>query len=184
MTRFLVPVRDQGQAGLVRLVNARQMKLTVEPISELQSPAGRAVRAALLTAATTSVVYLVFILYEEARREKLKLDIEELNEKLRNLEVKGESGAEEQRAALKNVSRYKILLLARLSDYSKELDFWRDTIRKILYQATHEAKTAETIITQVSQSLKTYGTHDRHSDDFEVITTLATMISAAEKQDS
>lgn len=56
-----------------------------------------------------------------------------------------------------------ILYLARLGDYSKELNFWRDTIRKITYNSTNKNNGTESIIDIVTKSLKTYRT--RGTDD-------------------
>ena len=66
--------------------------------------------------------------------------------------------------------RIKILLLARLSDYSKELTFWRDTIRKILYSMSKTGKkAAEEVIKEVTATLKTHSTLSESEDDFETI---------------
>jgi len=42
--------------------------------------------------------------------------------------------------------RVRLVLLARLSDYSKELDFWRDTIRRVLMTEGLDKNRTETII--------------------------------------
>lgn len=63
-------------------------------------------------------------------------------------------------------------LLARITDYSRELQFWRDTIRKVLYGVNFDEKSVDDIISNVSLVLKTYTTQEVKVD-FEVVRELA-----------
>lgn len=71
----------------------------------------------------------------------------------------------------------QILLQAKLNDYSKELSFWRNTIRKILYNESSKYPNKEKIFEVVSESLKTYQTHETHKHDFETLKVLSRMIN-------
>jgi hypothetical protein len=75
-------------------------------------------------------------------------------------------------------SRHKILLLARLSDYSKELSFWQDTVRKILYQQTGSGQSAEKLIEEIRNSLGTYTTKKGVEDDLNTVKVLADMLNS------
>ncbi|KQU24983.1 hypothetical protein ASG65_16790 [Bacillus sp. Leaf13] len=77
----------------------------------------------------------------------------------------------------------QILLLAKLNDYRKELNFWRDTIRKIIYQLPNGDSKAEQLIKIVSKSLKTYQTHEKQEHDFEALKVLSKMIRDMEQDD-
>lgn len=70
-----------------------------------------------------------------------------LNEKVFNLE----------RRSLK----LKLLYTARISDYKKELSFWRDTIRKVINNET----TSEKVIDEITTNLKTYKTLETLEND-------------------
>ena len=73
--------------------------------------------------------------------------------------------------------RYKTLMLARLADYSKELEFWRDTVRKVLYTALGDNKAADKLIESVSSNLKTYQTRSRTDIDFSTVEALARLLA-------
>jgi hypothetical protein len=67
--------------------------------------------------------------------------------------------------------------MARLSDYAKELSFWRDTIRKILVEQGQTLKDTDTIINNVTKSLKTYSTKALEDiESFESIKIAASLI--------
>ncbi|MCT9858231.1 hypothetical protein P2R64_00185 [Priestia megaterium] len=74
-----------------------------------------------------------------------------------------------------------ILLQARLNDYRKELSFWRDTVRKSLYQLYNGEEKASELFKIVSKSLKTYQTHEKNDHDFETIKVLSKMINDIDK---
>jgi hypothetical protein len=80
--------------------------------------------------------------------------------------------------------RIKILLLARISDYAKELQFWRDTVRKVLYQTSHEQSTSEKLINQVTQALGTHTARTGETLDFDVIKAAAGILSTTGSQGS
>ncbi|USK64845.1 hypothetical protein [Peribacillus frigoritolerans] len=77
----------------------------------------------------------------------------------------------------------KILLLAKLNDYRKELSFWRDTIRKIIYQLPNGENKAEQLVKIVSKSLKTYQTHEKQENDFESLKVLSKMVRDFDEDD-
>jgi hypothetical protein len=79
-----------------------------------------------------------------------------------------------------SLSRIKVLLLARLADYAKELEFWRNTMAKFVLAAGGVKQDVEIINKQVTDSLKTFGTRGRGADDFEAIKALAGMLQRAE----
>jgi DNA repair exonuclease SbcCD ATPase subunit len=82
----------------------------------------------------------------------------ELQEQVASAHTELQQAVGEQERLHKELGRINVLMMARLSDYAKELDFWRDTIRKILYQGKGETLTAEGVVRQVTQTLKTYST--------------------------
>ena len=54
--------------------------------------------------------------------------------------------------------RIKIRFVKTISDYAKELEFWKDTIRKILYESNKNKIESEDIFKMVTLNLKTYNT--------------------------
>ncbi|MFJ3386826.1 hypothetical protein [Lysinibacillus sp. NPDC086135] len=82
-----------------------------------------------------------------------------------------------------NNLKKQILLQAKLNDYSKELNFWRNTIRKMLYTNSNKTNISEEIFDIVSKSLKTYQTNERTNHDFEALKVLSKMIKDIEDSD-
>jgi hypothetical protein len=134
----------------------------------------------------------------EQNNDELKKAHEELRESVSKTEEDHRGIREQQNDLMKRIReqeremeefqlasrKQKILLLARLNDYSKELTFWRDTIRKILYQAKVGDGTAETVIRQVTDSLHTYSTMDSRATsefDFKTIEIMASYLEANRK---
>ncbi|MGD6962722.1 hypothetical protein ACQCVB_11005 [Fictibacillus phosphorivorans] len=76
----------------------------------------------------------------------------------------------------------QILLTARLNDYRKELNFWRNTIRKILYKQTNGENSADNLFKLISKSLKTYQTNEKHIPDFEALKVLSEYIKDIDKE--
>ena len=58
--------------------------------------------------------------------------------------------------------------ISRISDYSKELEFWKDTVRKILLSGGIGKEPAEETLTSVVALLRTYGTQGRAEDSVRV----------------
>lgn len=188
VTRLLVPISDQDVAELVRLVNAEQVRLAIERVEGLERPISLAMKDALVTATIYAAIVAIGLFRFYAQLSDLREQSEAWSKKLdeavaeqREVELRvaaAQAESEEQASELANkLRRIQILMSARLSDYSKELTFWRDTIRKILYQATGDSKASETVINHVTETLRTYGTRSGTADDFETINVLAGILS-------
>ncbi len=95
------------------------------------------------------------------------------NERLQGAEERIEEIRKETDEVKKLYERKKAILIRRVSDYSKELEFWRNTIRKVLYDRLSTEKEAEIIITHVTNRLGTYGTRDSSAEEYETIEAMA-----------
>lgn len=67
--------------------------------------------------------------------------------------------------------------LVRVSDVQKELSFWRDTVRKLLYDSQNKFQTADKLIETVTATLKTYTTRDHSNEKMDEVLYLAQLIS-------
>lgn len=189
ITRLLIPTANQNEAELFRVVNAKQVGLAIEPVEHIQSPIVSALEKELFSAAVTSILFgllmLGFLASGARIEERLKEQVQESKQESQALNARVTKLTQNTEEVRKNFYRVKVLLFARLSDYSKELDFWRDTIRKILYQTTGENTTSEMVISQVTRTLKTYGTLRGDSvEDFEAIKVLAGILSDSREPES
>ncbi|MFH1486810.1 MAG: hypothetical protein ABIH46_12130 [Chloroflexota bacterium] len=181
VTRIMIPTGHSGKGALPEVVNARAMGLATLQVRDIRGPWVKMLEEALLMAGLYAVLIFFASVYLFRRMAGLEdelasamADSKKMKQHLRELSSQIEG----------NFGRLKVLLLARLNDYSKELSFWRDTIRAILYSFTGDDKSSETVIDQVTKTLKTYGTKEFSHEDFEVIKVLANMMTRERKSES
>lgn len=113
-----------------------------------------------------------------ALKAELEKDQAQTNKECDRLTKQSEEMRQSFEDAEKGFRRANLLLLARLSDYAKELTFWRDTLRKAIYQSTKDRNSAEALIRTVTKGLRTYSTLGKNSGiaDFENLKLLARYI--------
>ena len=59
----------------------------------------------------------------------------------------------------------------------RELSFWRDTVRKMLYNSQSEFQTADKVIETVTSTLKTYTTRKLGDENMDELLYLAQLIA-------
>jgi hypothetical protein len=207
LTRLLIPIASEGDARLVELLNGAELNLKPVPAANVSYPILIVLRDAAISALFTTVLYTIFVywLYDrlDRRDRQLKETREETDRQLKEMReeldkfradatagfdrLRADATAENSRlqANLSTVgnsnSRLRILLLARLADYAKELDFWRNTMAKLVLTAGGSKQDVEAINKQITESLKTFTTRSRAADDFDTITAVASMLHRAEE---
>lgn len=113
----------------------------------------------------------------DERTRKSKADMEE---KTQGLQAELANVRSEMRA---DTLRRQIYLLARLHDYSRELSFWRDTIRKLLTSGGN-VPSPDKVCEQVTASLRTFGTLDQKIlNDFEAIKIGAELLNRGKRNE-
>lgn len=71
----------------------------------------------------------------------------------------------------------RLYLLTHISQLHKELSFWHDTVRKMLYNSQNEFQTADKVIEAVTSTLKTYTTRKRSEEKMDELLYLAQLIA-------
>lgn len=192
VTKLLIPIVSQTEAEDVAVVNARQVRLNVEPTQGVQSQSSIAFQRALLNSTITIVIYVVFLLWQTGQSREMTKELEKIRSETKDWEKKLEDARSESERirtvefpkVQKSLRKANLLTISRLSDYARELDFWRDTIRKFMYQATGDSNVAEKLIKEITENLKTYSTLYKPSPsvDFESIQILAKYIQENEQE--
>lgn len=172
--RIIIPIPNTADASTVKIVNANDSGLTVQNDSNLASPIKKALATALMIAVIYTIANLILGYYTDRRIASLEKATDLV--RAETSELKRDLGKAKTLTA-----KQKILLLSRISDYSKELNFWRDTIRALLITRGAEKKSAEQIISGVTESLKTYGTRPSPFR-FDEITVVAALLRDSEKE--
>lgn len=91
-------------------------------------------------------------------RNRLDEKIKEVRRENDKIEKRLDKTEEEGKELENQLRRIKIRFVKTISDYAKELEFWKDTIRKILYESNKNKIESEDIFKMVTLNLKTYNT--------------------------
>lgn len=117
---------------------------------------------------------------QRARVQELKKEAEELKKE----QEKANSEIKEMRLKCEKIEgrqvKIRVLLEAKLRDYRLELDFWRDTIRKMLYKGVNNQLSSEELLDTVTDTLKTYQTRTKKSFDLDAISLMAQVVKGEE----
>jgi hypothetical protein len=178
-TEIIIPTGKTN--GCCVIVNAEALRLTDTSDTKPTDPLMESLYRGIQTALIYSFFFAIVVFYQKSQ-------VNDLRDKLDKFEEKHGTFAENSKKRLEEVQsdaneirssygRMKAILIRRVADYSKELEFWRNTIRKVLYERLSDKSEAESLISMITTKLETYGTRARHADEMETIESLARNIS-------
>lgn len=184
VSRIFVPLPDTAVPGSVRLANLEAAGLSLRMDDRLESP----LRNALFSAFFVALLYAAFeaiSAYLLSRRQKeLSKKMDELNEKHHAASTeskKAHESIEKDVDRLRTLlSKQRLLLQARLNDYSKELSFWRNAVRTLLLQSGASPEVGESLVERVTSELKTFGTRAETEKQFETLRIAGRWLAEAE----
>lgn len=87
-----------------------------------------------------------------------------------------ESDAQRKRSK-KDTQELRSYMLTIILQLRRELSFWRDTVRKMLYNSQSEFQTADKVIETVTSTLKTYTTRKLGDENMDELLYLAQLIA-------
>jgi hypothetical protein len=170
----------------VRLSNAKAKDLSVVMGSHTLSRERLVSRRIFPAFMVYVVLYTIYLIIDEARRFKLLSRVERSAQKARQDMQIFEKKLEKQCAEINKTDvatkRIKLTLLRRLTEMERELSFWRNTIRKLVYKwGETESKRVEKLFSLVRATLKTYTTDRPYSKDLEERKTLEEELGILDK---
>lgn len=195
-TSLLIPVASEQAAELVQSLNAKELRFQIQSWSDLRDPTILIRTSAAISLGLYSLFWGLFYYWFSSRLNKMDLNMSEGKKEFESTMEKSkrefESGAEALSQALEKseaklsealnvATRMRLLLVKRIADYSKELTFWQDTIRKVLYESTRNKDTADKLINAVTANLNTYSTRHDSIQDFDLIAQMADFMSSSER---
>lgn len=173
VTRIFIPLPQGPGVAQVRIANTEATGMAFRADDQLESP----LKKALASAVVVALLYTIFTVVSTylARREtrEMRERQDELTKELRTVK-------ERMDAVNNNIAKQRILLQARLSDYSKELNFWRNTIKQLVLTRGGSAESVDALIEKVTRSLGTHGTK-APAEGFDSIRIAAGWLAEAEK---
>lgn len=113
--------------------------------------------------------------------EKNRAELQAQKEKMETMQKIAEQSSIEyerrQESAKKDLRELRSYFITQNSQLRKELSFWRDTIRKLLYASKNEFQTADKIIDIVTSTLRTYTTREGSDENMDELLYLAQLIA-------
>lgn len=190
-TRVMIPLSSASDLQQFSLPNATELKYGVDWYDAPQDPWEPTLRELTMMPIAYAVLYGVvtyfFIGYFQSTLDKSKKEREEEGKKLEDFKVDLEKRNTDWTArdeklkhqladVLTRQARYRVYLLSRISHYSRELEFWRNTARRIILSGGLGKESAEAFVEKVTTTLKTWGTKGTASD-FDTILETARMLT-------
>ena len=190
-TTILIPLHQDSQC--CEFANLDRLQLTENNGLYLDPPLLAAFKRGFEIAFIFMLIYIPITIYvfQKLRETSTKLDeshdkIEEASNKIKDLQdsvtiehrkIRRKSHKEIAKVHLRS-AKIKATLVRTISDYSKELNFWKDTIRKMLYDLSVDTKTADRLFESITDTLETYRTQSRIANDAEATLKLVKELNA------
>ena len=178
ITRILIPLDKMG-ANKFYVVNKKD--LNVKVIDGIHTSSGFYIsfKEQIIPLLISLLIMGLFTYYFINDASKTRLKIQTWATKFEKNEVKFKR---EQTEIRNLIAKARILNAARLSDYAKELNFWRDTIRKILYLNSESKIVADELFSTVTDMLKTYNTRSLNAtNDIKLIDAMSKVLNFREE---
>lgn len=161
-------------------------KVKVSSFDTMKRPIIEQLPYFLISITAYAIIIFILTLWQEKRRNE-KIDhyitisnsskeaYNDLKESIKNERTQLNKVQDELKQTRDDFTKKQILNSAKLNDYSKELNFWRNTIRKVLYELPDGEEKADKVLKSISSSLKTYQTQNQEFD-FEALRILSKML--------
>jgi ribosomal protein S13 len=184
VTRLFIPAASERDAALVRIVNGETLGISNKREDALASPLQRSVLTGLFIAFVYAIVAFFVVRHDLRVEKRMSEKFDQVKKELDDARVVQSELRTEYNIDIKRldtrVAKTRLLLQARLFDYAKELEFWRNTVRTLLMQGGKSEKVADTLIEKVVRDLNTHGTNSSVKD-YEAIQVAARWLAETEK---
>lgn len=174
-------------------INYKQKNGSFFPAGTVRDVVEDAVYSSLIAAIAGVVIIFPFIIYFSNKLNSLGEKLKETKElrdeegrKLLNIHENLKKDAEDLRERLQIVknqaAKTNVLLHARISDYARELDFWRNTIKSLVVKGGGDMRSSEKIIETITEKLGTYQTSSKSRFNFDYIKVAAEILGTANRE--
>jgi hypothetical protein len=162
ITSIFLPMEDVSHQ--IDIIEDNKIKSS--NYNELTSPLKSAVNEAMIS----SVIYGVLLgIVSFFLVGKINKDSKKQLAEVKNLRKKNEENSENIKEVKKVSAKIQAMNLLKIRDYRKELDFWRNLIKKLLYDTTNKSfKRAKDLIENITSELKTYSTREKTLFNYEL----------------
>lgn len=149
----------------------------VEYTNSSKSPLKKSLPSLIIMCLYYTLAIGIYSYYSLRKIHQNTITLQETKQQIQMLQdevikIKDESAQERKElveSAKNSLKRTNKYLISKMSDLNKELRFWRDTVRKLMYESRNERINSELIIKTVTNVLKTYKTNRGESDIIDEI---------------
>jgi len=145
-----------------------------------------------VTVGINTIVFFIMLVFINAYHDKKNIQINQRIEVIRDRneamgkecdELKNQSDLSYDRLKQVEKTNYenRLYYVAKINDFSKELDFWRNTVRNLLYKSGIKKIDVDDINNEITNSLKTYGTKDKMEISHEELSFFARKLKNYDK---
>lgn len=202
--QIILQYEFKAMDNMISYSNIKSNKLDIQTYDNHLNPMKQRFTYALISSAIYGIFITIALSISSKQNEKRAKDVQtksdELHKQISQARDELKEKVAEERIIQQNLresieKNYKeimeekayrlksrLLYESRISDYRKELDYWRDTIRKILYKECNP----EDLYREIATSLKTYKTlkpYDRNNIDYISVATKA-LLNKNEQNDN
>jgi hypothetical protein len=180
-TKILIPVNNISELNFIDVQNYSALSLTKYKSNEILNPLTDTINKAIISSIIFAIFGGLIMFYQIVKFDDLNKKMDKINKYSETIQKASDDlkiTLNKEFIDIKKIyHKQRIFLFHRISDLTKELDFWRDTIRKILYNRSKGKDMGEEIIKEVVNNLKTYSTLGKSNENFENIQLLSSMLA-------
>lgn len=113
----------------------------------------------------------------QIRYDELQAETRSQEDKIKRIQEHSDELFRQYTQQQKDIKELRLYYRTCISQLRKELSFWRDTVRKMLYDSQNEFQTADKVIETVTTTLKTYTTRKSSNKNMDELLYLAQLIA-------
>ena len=184
----IIVLKLENKDDRIFFTNLKEKRFSLETQGSIENPKFRLFKQLLPNAILYILIYSIsqFIVsyYIGKRQEELTEKIKEKNKKFDEIERTLDKTQTKLRDVELKLHKTVFFFKKQLSDYSKENEFWRNTIRQLLYTGDKKGKKAEQLFEIVTNQLQTFSVKSKRNLDLNEIIFVAEELEEYDKKKS
>ena len=184
----VIIIKLENKTDLIQFTNLKEKKFSLERQGKIESPRFKLFKKLLPNA----ILYiLLFSIIQYLGNQKISKKQDELDSLIKEKKLKSEefqktldNTQEEIETLEKKLHKFRFFYKKQLSDFAKENEFWRNTVRQLLYTGDKKNKKAEQLFEIVTSQLQTYTVKSKRNLDLEEIIFVAEELEEYDRKNS
>lgn len=182
VTRILIPVGMNNRLSEDDFINLNEVAFEMKSDSNVKDPLYDAIADSFRNAVIYAVILIIGNFYITKKIKAIYKENKEISNELKDIRKETEDKQKDLSKRVDDVAllnkRQRMYLLKRISEYSKEITFWRDTVRKMLIKNVTPEEINSTL-KSISKKLDTSSTHSniqKEYNEFEQVVKIVDIV--------